>query len=73
MIDITYCLNTHLHSAPGLALYQLEAKGFRFFSRSSIFWFCKRYWYKYGCVFPDMMTAFIALDDCNKDNGCLQV
>ena len=20
-----------------------------------------------------MMTAFIALDDCNKDNGCLQV
>lgn len=31
------------------------------------------YWYKYGCLFPDMMTVFVALDDCNKENGCLQV
>ncbi|XP_062581316.1 L-proline trans-4-hydroxylase-like [Saccostrea cucullata] len=31
------------------------------------------YWYKYGCMFPDMMTVFVALDDCKKENGCLQV
>lgn len=31
------------------------------------------YWYKYGCLFPDMMTVFVALDDCTRENGCLQV
>ncbi|KAK3605250.1 hypothetical protein CHS0354_037651 [Potamilus streckersoni] len=31
------------------------------------------YWYSNGCLFPDMMTVFFALDDCRKVNGCLQV
>ena len=32
-----------------------------------------RYWYKNGCLFPNMGTVFIAIDKCNKENGCLQV
>ena len=32
-----------------------------------------RYWYKNGCLFPDMLTVFISIDKCNKANGCLQV
>lgn len=32
-----------------------------------------RYWYNNGCLFPDMMTVFIPLDPCKKENGCLQV
>jgi len=31
------------------------------------------YWYKNGCLFPDMATVFIALDPCLQSNGCLQV
>lgn len=31
------------------------------------------YWYKNGCLFPDMLTAFIAIDRCNKENGCLEI
>jgi len=31
------------------------------------------YWYKNGCLFPQMLTAFIAIDPCTKENGCLQV
>ncbi|XP_021362349.1 probable phytanoyl-CoA dioxygenase isoform X2 [Mizuhopecten yessoensis] len=31
------------------------------------------YWYKNGCLFPDMMTVFIAIDKCVKENGCLQI
>jgi len=31
------------------------------------------YWYKNGWLFSDMGTIFIALDACNKVNGCLQV
>lgn len=34
---------------------------------------CSSYWYKNGCLKPDMMTVFIALDRCVKANGCLQV
>ena len=32
-----------------------------------------RYWYLNGCLFPDMGTAFIAIDKCDEENGCLQV
>ena len=32
-----------------------------------------RYWYNNGCMFPDMCSVFIAIDDCSKENGCLQV
>ena len=32
-----------------------------------------RYWYHNTCLFPDMMTVFIALDPCRQENGCLQV
>lgn len=31
------------------------------------------YWYKNGCLFPNMGTVFIAIDKCDKENGCLQV
>ncbi|XP_037092671.1 L-proline trans-4-hydroxylase-like [Pollicipes pollicipes] len=31
------------------------------------------YWYRNGCMFPDMSSVFIAIDDCSKENGCLQV
>ncbi|XP_060068061.1 L-proline trans-4-hydroxylase-like [Ylistrum balloti] len=31
------------------------------------------YWYKYGCLFPDMMSVFVAVDQCRKANGCLQL
>ncbi|XP_062576306.1 L-proline trans-4-hydroxylase-like [Saccostrea cucullata] len=31
------------------------------------------YWYNNGCLFPDMMTVFIPLDPCRKENGCLQI
>jgi ectoine hydroxylase-related dioxygenase (phytanoyl-CoA dioxygenase family) len=31
------------------------------------------YWYKYGCLFPDMASCLIAIDRASKENGCLQV
>jgi ectoine hydroxylase-related dioxygenase (phytanoyl-CoA dioxygenase family) len=31
------------------------------------------YWYNQGFVFPRMMSAFVALDEATRDNGCLQV
>ena len=31
------------------------------------------YWYQNGCLFPDMASAFIAVDPNTQENGCLQV
>jgi ectoine hydroxylase-related dioxygenase (phytanoyl-CoA dioxygenase family) len=31
------------------------------------------YWYMNGCLYPDMGTAFIAIDRCDEENGCMQV
>ncbi|XP_012936209.1 L-proline trans-4-hydroxylase [Aplysia californica] len=31
------------------------------------------YWYQNGNLFPDMMTAFVAVDGCTKENGCLKI
>ncbi|XP_072014594.1 L-proline trans-4-hydroxylase-like isoform X2 [Amphiura filiformis] len=31
------------------------------------------YWYQNGCLFPDMMSVFVAIDKCDIGNGCLQV
>lgn len=31
------------------------------------------YWYENGCMFPDMGTAWLAIDTANKSNGCLQI
>jgi len=31
------------------------------------------YWYQNGCLYPDMASAFIALDPNTRENGCLQV
>lgn len=31
------------------------------------------YWYNFAFLFPDMITAFVALDKCDEENGCLQV
>ncbi len=31
------------------------------------------YWYNNGCVFPNMASVMIALDDSTRENGCLQV
>lgn len=31
------------------------------------------YWYYNGCLFPDMGTVFMPVDDCFKVNGCLSI
>jgi hypothetical protein len=31
------------------------------------------YWYNNGCLFPDMLSAMIAVDRADRENGCLQV
>lgn len=31
------------------------------------------YWYQNGALRPDLCSAFIAIDPCTLDNGCLQV
>ena len=31
------------------------------------------YWYRNGCLFPDMASVFFAVDECTKENGCMQV
>uniref|UniRef100_A0A0L8HFX0 TauD/TfdA-like domain-containing protein n=1 Tax=Octopus bimaculoides TaxID=37653 RepID=A0A0L8HFX0_OCTBM len=31
------------------------------------------YWYNNGCLTPDLLTVYVALDKCTKENGCLQV
>ena len=31
------------------------------------------YWYEYGCLAPEMMSIYVALDGATRDNGCLQV
>ena len=31
------------------------------------------YWYQNGLLFPDLLTAFIAIDQCTHENGALQV
>jgi hypothetical protein len=31
------------------------------------------YWYQNGVLFPDLTSAFIAVDPCTRENGCLQV
>ncbi|CAH1792316.1 unnamed protein product [Owenia fusiformis] len=31
------------------------------------------YWYQNGLLWPDALTVFIAIDKCEKGNGCLQV
>jgi len=32
-----------------------------------------RYWYHNGYLFPDMGTVFIAINKCDRENGCLKV
>jgi hypothetical protein len=31
------------------------------------------YWYQNGCLYPDMASVFIPLEQCDINNGCLQV
>src|SRR5918993_755515 len=31
------------------------------------------YWYQNGVLFPLLTSAFIAVDPCTRENGCLQV
>lgn len=31
------------------------------------------YWHDYGCLAPDMMSIYVALDRATPENGCLQV
>jgi len=31
------------------------------------------YWYQNGCLFPDMLSLYIAVDPATRENGCLQV
>jgi ectoine hydroxylase len=31
------------------------------------------YWYFNGCLYPDMLSVFVAVDACTKENGCIQI
>src|SRR5215208_4479708 len=31
------------------------------------------YWYHFGVLYPLLTSAFIAVDPCTRENGCLQV
>lgn len=31
------------------------------------------YWYKMGCLYPDLATIFIAIDPATRQNGCLKL
>ena len=31
------------------------------------------YWYYNGCLFPQLLSCMVALDRCDRENGCLQV
>jgi len=31
------------------------------------------YWYNNGCLLPDMASVFIAVDECTRENGCMQL
>ncbi len=31
------------------------------------------YWYNFGCLYPDMGSALLAVDRANRENGCLQI
>ncbi|CAL4064136.1 unnamed protein product, partial [Meganyctiphanes norvegica] len=31
------------------------------------------YWYLDGCLYPIMSSVFVAIDDCDRENACLQV
>ncbi|WP_394825268.1 phytanoyl-CoA dioxygenase family protein [Pendulispora albinea] len=31
------------------------------------------YWYKNGCLYPDMLTVAVAMNAANRENGCLEV
>ncbi|KAK7075193.1 hypothetical protein SK128_011143 [Halocaridina rubra] len=31
------------------------------------------YWYNNGCIFSDMGSCFLPLDECKRENSCLQV
>lgn len=31
------------------------------------------YWYNFGCLYPDMGSCMIAVDQATQENGCLQV
>ena len=31
------------------------------------------YWYNNGCLYPDMASCLIAVDEATRENGCLQV
>jgi ectoine hydroxylase-related dioxygenase (phytanoyl-CoA dioxygenase family) len=31
------------------------------------------YWYHNACLYPDMASCFIMIDNANKENGCLKV
>ncbi len=31
------------------------------------------YWYQNGVLFPDLVSVFLAVDPCTRENGCLQV
>jgi ectoine hydroxylase-related dioxygenase (phytanoyl-CoA dioxygenase family) len=31
------------------------------------------YWYRNGCLFPDMASVFISVDPSTRENGCLEV
>ena len=35
--------------------------------------FHSSYWYNNGCLLPDLITVFVAVDKADIGNGCLKV
>lgn len=31
------------------------------------------YWYEYGCLYPDLASCMVAVNQASRENGCLQV
>lgn len=31
------------------------------------------YWYNNGCLYPDMASVFLPIDNCTRENSCLQI
>ncbi|CAC5399586.1 unnamed protein product [Mytilus coruscus] len=51
--------------------YQKE--GYQVLSKGRIASIIRKYWYNCGNLYPDMMTVWVALDKCTKENSCLEI
>jgi len=69
LIFSTFCSQFALQSSGTRITVSYEQRSLA----SHLTFSCAGYWYNNGCMFPNMITVFIALDPSVKVNGCLQV